>query len=424
MSQLAEAGKFMKICVLGLGYIGLPTACLLAKAGHDVVGYDVDEKKLEAIAAGKVLLEEKGFLELLAEVGGRFKLSTKILPADVFIICVPTPVYSDHKADSSYVFSAARSIVPVLQKGNVVIVESTVPPETTDAVAQLLQKECGLKLDTDFSIAHCPERGFPGNLLFELVNNDRIIGANTEQSQKLVMNLYRSFCVGQIFSTNCKTAEFVKILENTYRGINIAFANETALLSEKLGINVWEAISLANKHPRVKIAEPGAGVGGHCIPIDPWFVVKHGAPLIKLALKLNEHMPQHMIDLTRTGLEKAGKRLENSKVVVLGVAYKPNVADCRDTPALPIVAKLNEICKEVRVHDPLVKKWDFELSDFEQAIANADAIVLVTAHDFYKELNWNLLRPKLSKTPVLIDGRNVFKQAPEGFVYLGVGNTL
>jgi UDP-N-acetyl-D-mannosaminuronic acid dehydrogenase len=414
----------MKVCVLGLGYIGLPTACLLAKAGHDVIGYDVDEKKLESIAKGEVLLEEKGFLELLISVKDKLKLSTKVVPVDVYLICVPTPVYPDHTADLSFVFSAARKIAPVLQKNNTVIVESTVPPGATENVAKILGSGSGLKADVDFFTAHCPERGFPGNLLFELENNDRIIGANTDYSREKVFGLYSSFCKGQIFTTNCKTAEFVKVLENTFRSTNIALANEAALVAENLGINVWEAIDLANKHPRVKFAQPGAGVGGHCIPIDPWFLVKNGAPLIKLALELNEQMPQHIIDLARKGLERAGKRLEDSKIAVLGVSYKPNVADCRETPALAIVTKLKSLCREVNAHDPLVKRWNFELCDFDKAVINADAIILITAHDSYKELNWTLEAKKLSQPAVFIDGRGLFKQAPKDFVYLGVGNIL
>jgi UDP-N-acetyl-D-mannosaminuronic acid dehydrogenase len=413
-----------KICVLGLGYIGLPTACLLTKAGHDVVGYDVDEKKLESIAKGEVLLGEKGFPELLVSVKDIFKLSTRVLAADVFLICVPTPVYPDHTADLSYVFSAARKIAPVLQKNNTVIVESTVPPGATENVAKILESGSGMKADVDFFIAHCPERGFPGNLLFELENNDRIIGANTDLSKKLVFDLYSSFCKGQIFKTNCKTAEFVKVLENTFRSTNIALANEAAMVAEKLGINVWEAIDLANRHPRVKFAQPGAGVGGHCIPIDPWFLVKNGAPLIELALELNEQMPQHLIELARRGLERAGKRLENSRVAVLGVSYKPNVADCRETPALAIVTKLKEICKEVKIHDPLVKDWNFDLDDFDEAVLGADAVLLVTAHDFYKEVDWSLIASKMAQHAVFVDGRGLFKQAPEGFVYLGIGNIL
>jgi UDP-N-acetyl-D-mannosaminuronic acid dehydrogenase len=346
------------------------------------------------------------------------------LQADVFLICVPTPVYPDHTADLSYVFSAARKIIPVLRNGNTIIVESTVPPGATENVARILESESGLKADTDFFIAHCPERGFPGNLLFELENNDRIIGANTDLSKKLVFELYSSFCRGQIFMTNCKTAEFVKVLENTFRSTNIALANEAAQVAEKLGINVWEAIELANKHPRVRFAQPGAGVGGHCIPIDPWFLVKNGAPLIELALELNEQMPQHMIELTRRGLERAGKRLEDSKVVVLGVSYKPNVADCRETPALAIVKKLKEICKEVKIHDPLVKRWHFELDDFDEATSGADAVLLVTAHDFYKKLDWPLIAGKMAQPAAFVDGRGLFKQAPKGFVYLGVGNIL
>ncbi|MCK5233251.1 MAG: nucleotide sugar dehydrogenase [Candidatus Aenigmarchaeota archaeon] len=416
----------MKVCVIGLGYIGFPTACLMARAGHNVVGVDISEERVNNINNGSFLLNEPGFKELFDSAKKNIVAKMNPEKADVFVICVPTPL-KNKTPDNSYVESAANAIAPLVEKENLVILESTVMPKAThESIGKIIENKTSLKADTDFYLAHCPERAFPGNLIFELVNNDRIIGSDTEKGKEITKELYSSFCKGNLLLTGTVTAEVAKLSENTFRSVNIAFANELALLSEKLGINVEEVISLANKHPRVNIHTPGAGVGGHCIPVDPYFLV-HGqnAPLVKTALEINESMPKHTIALLKNALHSAGKNIEGAKVVLLGAAYKPDVDDARESPTEKLVEILVSYKSNVVVHDPLVKRFAYPVvSDIGSAVDGADAIIISTAHSEYKKIDWNRISKKMNVKPVIVDGRNLLSSAPPEFIYKSIGNPV
>lgn len=410
----------MNVCVLGLGYIGMPTACLLAASGNNVFGVDISEDRVKSVNDGTFRLNEKGFETLYQKARKGLGTGTAPKKSDAFIIAVPTPFTGEKKADLSYVDSALSSISGVLEKGNLVILESTVPPGTTRGMGETLKKKTGMEPDRDFFLAHCPERAFPGNLIHELVNNDRIIGSDTEKGKELARKLYSTFCRGRLFLTDSATAEFVKLIENTYRGVNIALANELAILCEKIGINVFEAIELANRHPRVNIHQPGAGVGGHCIPIDPWFLVGDGPGLIKKSLEINESMPDHMAGLLEKALKKAGKPVKGSRIVILGASYKPDVDDARETPTLPLARKLESLGADVTVHDPFVKKFKYKITDSIGVTRDSDAVMIVTPHSKYTGLDWKKITSGM-RTPVIIDGRNLVKSPPEGSIYFGIG---
>ncbi len=416
----------MKVCVIGLGYIGFPTACLMAKAGHNVVGVDISEERVSSINNGSFLLNEPGFKELFDSAKKNLVAKTTPEKADVFIICVPTPL-KNKAPDNSYVESAANAIALLVEKGNLIILESTVAPKTThSSVGKIIENKTSLNADTDFYLAHCPERAFPGNLIYELINNDRIIGSNTEKGKEIVKNLYSSFCKGHLLLTDAVTAEVAKLSENTFRAVNIAFANELALLSETLEISVEDVISLANRHPRVNIHSPGAGVGGHCIPIDPYFLI-HGqkAPLTSAALKINESMPEHTITLLKSALHSAKKNIEGAKVVLLGAAYKPDVDDARESPAENLANLLISNKANVVVHDPLVKRFAYPVvSDLGSAVECADAIIISTAHSAYKNIDWNSISKKMNAKPVIVDGRNLLSSAPHEFIYKSIGNPV
>ena len=417
----------MKVCVIGLGYIGFPTACLMAKAGHNVVGVDISEERVESINNGSFLLNEPGFKELFDSAKKNLVAKTNPEKADVFVICVPTPLKKDKTPDNSYVESAANAIAPLVEKGNLVILESTVMPKAThESIGKIVENKTNMKADADFYLAHCPERAFPGNLIYELVNNDRIIGSDTEKGKEITKELYASFCKGGLLLAGTVTAEVAKLSENTFRSVNIAFANELALLSENLGINVEDVISLANKHPRVNIHTPGAGVGGHCIPVDPYFLIhKQNAPLVKTALEINESMPKHTINLLKNALHSAGKSIEGTKVVLLGAAYKPDVDDARESPTEKLADLLISNKATVIVHDPIVKRFAYPVvSDLGSAVESADAIIISTAHSAYKSVDWKNMKEKMNTKPVIIDGRNLLSSAPHEFIYKSIGNPV
>jgi UDP-N-acetyl-D-mannosaminuronic acid dehydrogenase len=397
-----------KVCVIGLGYIGLPTALLLAKAGYKVLGVDINEKKLKEIDSGEYHLKEKGFDELFREVKNKGDFKVKNCPeeADVFIICVPTPLKrGEKKAELKYVEKATECIIPFIRKGNLVILESTVPPGTTEEVVIPILEKSGLKAKKDFYVVHSPERVLPGNLLQELVNNDRVIGGIDERSSVLAKQLYESFVKGRIYITDAKTAETVKLMENTYRYVNIALANEFAKICLKLGINVWKAIELANKHPRVNIHAPGPGVGGHCIPIDPWFLYEKApaeAKLIEEAGRINEEMHERIIAQVHKVVPEEGK------IAVFGVTYKENVGDVRESVASKIISKLIESGFVVSVHDPFAENFHYPLSSFEDALKGADCAIFLNRHEPYLKLtpeNFKLMRGN-----VIIDCKNLFDE--------------
>ena len=363
------------VAVIGQGYMGLPIAALIANAGHRVTGVDINPSVVDQVNEGRCPFDEVGLPELISKVvnAGALTASTKVPSSDIYLVAVPTP-HKDQRCDLTYVEAAIDSIVEVAVNGQLVIIESTISPQTSQKMQQRLV-EGGLEID----VVHCPERAIPGNTLHELVNNDRIIGSSSEQSATVAESLYRSFVKGDIFHTDTTTAECVKLIENTSRDVQIAFANELAEITSELGVNVLEAIRLANRHPRVNILNPGPGVGGHCIPIDPWFLVANttAGDLVRLCRGINDLQPTRVVER----LDPIFKKLGAKKLVLLGVAYKPDVDDTRETPAEPIYRLLTNNGYEVRYYDPYIESWVCpNLATIQQVDDWADAIILLTNH--------------------------------------------
>lgn len=384
--------NFQSVCVLGLGYIGLPTASTFARSGLKVTGVDVDQKVLKTLLEGKIHILEPGLQELAqgALDSGNLSVSDRPTEADAFVIAVPTPVTEDNKADLRHVMEAAEAIVPHLRKGNLVMLESTCPPRTTlDHVAPILERS-GMKAGSDFLLAYTPERALPGRILQELVENVRVIGGIDLASAEAGRDLYRSFVEGEILLTDATTAEMVKLMENTYRDINIAVANEFAQMAERLGVDVWKAIRLANRHPRVEILQPGPGVGGHCIAVDPWFLVEATpdlAPLIQQAMAINDGQPTHSANL----IERALGGLSGRRIAALGLSYKPNVGDLRESPATEVVAILADRGAEVHTFEPYDLAASVEGAAMEDSLEavlqSAEAVVLLVNHREFVDLD-------------------------------------
>ena len=399
-----------KICVLGQGYIGLPTALLFANNGHEVVGIDVNKRVVDTLKAGKMPFEEKGFQELLdgAIARNSFRAESLVEEADAFLVAVPTPFDSEMRmADLKYVISACEMIVPHLRKGNLVIIESTIPPKTCDKqVKQILEKST-LKMCEDFYVSHCPERAIPGNTLHEMVYNDRVIGGVDEKSTQLTAELYSSFVKGNLHLTTSTTAEMIKLMENTFRDVNIALANEFAQIADDYGIDVWKAIEIANKHPRVNILKPGPGVGGHCIAIDPWFLTENAnnSSLIMMSRQINDSMPQYVLKMVKEML--AG--IENPTITVFGVAYKGDIADTRATPAKKFIKLAEKEGYKVNIYDPFVKEWSYPIMGLEEAVDGSDCIVVLTDHSEFRRMDPREFCGKMHKLNVF-DTRNVISK--------------
>lgn len=415
-----------KICILGLGYVGLPIASVLATRGFDVVGVDTDPRIVETVNRGGIHIREPGVRTLLQAAlnSGRLRAASKIEPADVFIIAVPTPVTGDKRADIAHVRDAARTVASVLQAGNLVILESTSPPGTSEEILKPLLEESGLVAGTDFGLAYCPERVLPGRTVRELTKNNRVIGGIDRAAAESASRLYMSFVEGNIYLTDCTTAEMVKLMENTYRDVNIALANELALICEELGIDAWEVIELANLHPRVNIHWPGPGVGGHCIAVDPWFIVEQFptiARMISLGRAINDGMPDHVVRQVREILDG----VPTPRVAVLGVSYKGNTDDARSTPALPVIRGLEKAGIGFFIYDPHVRDFEYALSGLQEALAGADCILFLADHDEFKFLYPRELG-RLMRKRMVFDVKNAIQHdlwRRHGFtVYrLGVG---
>ena len=404
----------MKVGVIGLGYIGLPTALLHANAGHEVVGIDIDAKKVEKLRNGILPFQEKRLEELFEQAKKNFKATTdysSLKDVDAIIVSVPTPM-KDRKMMGDYVFNAMDMVGKNLKKGQLVILESTVTPGTTAGkVREILERESGLKAGEDFLLAYCPERAIPGNTIYEMVHNDRIIGGIDEESAKRAKELYSSFVKGNIYTTSSTVAEMVKVVENTYRDVNIALANELAKIAEKIGVNVYEVIELANKHPRVNVHQPGIGVGGHCLPIDPWFLVEvyPEAKLIPIAREINDRMVNDVVKI----IEKSGVK----RVTIFGEAYKPDVDDTRESPTHKLKELLERRGIEVRIYDPIVHP---NIS-LDETIKNSQCIVISTAHSIFKDLNWDKIISSLEEPKLIVDGRHFFENPPSGALFYGIG---
>jgi len=383
---------------------------MFAVSGMQVLGVDVNPRVVESLQAGHIHIEEPDLQTLVqaAVNSGQLRISLEAELADAFIIAVPTPITKDHKADLTFVRSAAETILPHLREGNLVVLESTVPPRTTRDVLQPILELSGLKAGVDFALAHCPERVLPGKILIELVENDRIIGGLTPRCADRAMELYRTFVRGALHQTDATTAEMVKVMENTYRDVNIALANQFAVLAEGFGVDAWEAIELANKHPRVQVLRPGPGVGGHCIAVDPWFLIESApeqAPLISAARKLNESMPGHVVDLIKT----QSPNPSDGPIAAFGLAYKGDVGDVRESPSVEVVLEAIRSGYEVRAHDPHVKHdggGDLPpCFDLAGALDGAQVLVLLTDHSAFRRLDPHEAG-ELMRTRRLIDTRN------------------
>ncbi len=410
-----------KVAVIGLGYIGLPTAAILAGNGIQVVGVDVNADTVDSVNRGEVPFVEPDLASYVAGAVSQHKLSaaTETPKAQAYIVAVPTPFNADHTADVSYIKAAARGIAPQLDGGELIILESTSPPGTTQLMGEyVLELRPDLSLDGDggkpaIHVAHCPERVLPGRIMIELVTNDRIVGGLTPHAAELARALYAVFCQGEILVTDAATAEMAKLVENSYRDVNIAFANELSVISDKLGINVWELIKLANHHPRVNILQPGPGVGGHCIAVDPWFIVAAApeeAKLIRQARESNDSKPDWVIQKIQEAV--AAKIAPN--IAVLGLAFKANIDDLRESPAVSIVEKLSLKLDgaSLVVVEPHVEKLPHQLAalqnvslgELESSLAAADAVVLLVDHDVFKEIDPALLGDK-----AIVDTRGIWQ---------------
>lgn len=376
---------------MGLGYIGLPTAALLANRTYYIHGVDLDQRAVDMINRGEIHIVEPELDTFVKSAvnSGKLKADIKPVEADVFIIAVPTPFHEGFVPNVDYVCAATLAIVPYIRSGNIVILESTSPVGTTDMVAKLLGDN-GVELSR-IHIAHCPERVLPGKIMKELVENDRIVGGTTEAATKITANFYRDFVQGEVLETDAKTAEMAKLTENSFRDVNIAFANELSILCDKFDINVWELIRLANRHPRVNILQPGAGVGGHCIAVDPWFIVHKGgedAKMIRTAREVNTYKTEWAIEkIKNAALEFAKEKNRKAKVACMGLAFKPDIDDLRESPALYITKRLVKEGMEVLAVEPNIKSYDgLNLVNYQDALNEADIVIFLVAHKEFKGL--------------------------------------
>lgn len=428
----------LSIGVIGLGYVGLPMAALFADRGYKVRGADINSEIVEKINTGRVEINESGVAELVRKVVsiGRFSATTNVAEvvrgSDVIIIIVQTPVDREGIPDLRALESACTIVAQNLSKRKLVIIESTIPPGATERIIIPILESSSLKAGSDFYLAYSPERAIPTKTLEEIQTNSRIIGGVNKESAEAAKELYSSITRGELITSDIRTVEVVKLIENTYRDVNIALANEIALLCEKLGVDALKAIEIANKHPRVHLHLPGAGVGGHCIPKDPHFLIHRAEELgielkvIKDAREVNESMPQHILELVKKALQNVNKTIENSKISILGIAYKGNTDDVRGTPSKKIIEELLQANCEVFSHDPFVSQ-DFGgkfSNDLSEVLRDSDCVVIVTDHDAYKRMDLKEFAKNLKKPSVVVDARRILNPEEvekEGISYFGVG---
>lgn len=401
----------MRTTFIGLGYIGLPTAIIAAKSGIDVLGVDINPTIVEKTNRGEIHIVEPGLQELCESVvkSGKLRASTKPEVSDAYLVVVPTPFKGNHEPDISYVEAATRSVLPLLKKGDLYIIESTSPVGTTEKMAELIYTERP-ELKGKLYIAYCPERILPGNVIYELEHNDRVIGGMDEASTKKAQEFYAHFVKGQLHATNAKTAELCKLTENSSRDVQIAFANELSFICDKAGINVWELIELANKHPRVNILQPGCGVGGHCIAVDPYFITAEfpmESRLIGSAREINNYKAFWCAERVQNEIlkfELANKR--KPTVALMGLAFKPNIDDLREAPAKYIVSKVMQATNnaDFLIVEPNVSEHKvYKLTDYKEAYEQADIVVMLVAHTPFKELPW-------TDEKVILDFCGVYKK--------------
>lgn len=428
-----------KITIFGLGHIGLPTASLFANNGFQVVGVARNNEKLSLINEGRSPIEEPGLEELIKKAVSEGNLTASddgleaVKDSNIMIIIVPTPMDEINRADLTAVKETCKTISKGLKKDDLVIVESTVPQGTCDNIVIPILEESGLKAGKDFSVAYTPERAIPNNTIYEMTHNARVIGGFDKKSTDRAVNLYQNITEGEVIRVkNMITAETVKLIENTYRDANIALSNEIAMICEELGVDAIEAITVANYHPRVNLHIPGPGVGGHCLAIDPYFIVETAkekgmqAPLISTARNINEGMPGHVIKIITDTLHEVGREINGSNIGLLGVAYKGNVADARETPAKALINILKEKGAKVYAHDPhtskeIIKRLGAEPSNMKKVLS-CDCVVLVTDHDEYKDI-----KPEMVKSPIFICTRPILDPEDfenKGIIFRGIGRWI
>lgn len=402
----------MKACFMGLGYIGLPTAIISSQHGINVCGVDINPKVVEKTNRGELHIVEPGLQDLLKKAVDNKSLvaSTTPFESEVYLIVVPTPFKAKHEPDISYVESATKTVIPFLKEGDLFIIESTSPVGTTEKMAELIFAERP-ELEGRIHIAYCPERVLPGNVIFELVNNDRVIGGIDDASADAAAEFYGKFVSGQLHKTNCRTAEMCKLVENSSRDVQIAFANELSMICEKAGINVWELISLANKHPRVNILQPGCGVGGHCIAVDPYFISSafpNEAKIIAQARSINNYKSEWCVEKAKNAI--LSFELENGKkpqVALMGLAFKPNIDDLRESPAMKIAKRLFAEMPDVKFNivEPNISSHpDFDIVDFQTAFELSDIVVYLTAHKQF------FMLPQEANDKLILDFCGVIKK--------------
>jgi len=414
----------MIVSVIGLGYIGLPTAALVASNKIKVFGIDVNQDIVNSVNKGKIHIIEPNLEKLVfsAVKDGSLRASSDITNSDVYIVAVPTPFMQNHKPDLSYIRSASKSIAKVLKIGNLVILESTSPVGTSEKMMEWMKEErpdlsfpeVGKDVKSDVFIAHCPERVLPGNIIKELISNDRIIGGISKYCSEVAHDFYTKFVKGECLLTDCRTAEMCKLIENSFRDVNIAFANELSIICDKLDINVWDLIKLANHHPRVNILNPGPGVGGHCIAVDPWFIVDSApdeSKLIRMARVVNDNKPLFIIEKLKKIVKKMNLEQSDISIACLGLSFKPDIDDLRESPALDIVKKIYQMkFNKTYIVEPNIKKipkslQTLELVDLKFAITSADIVLLLVDHTEFKNLDLSILSGKH-----IIDTRGIWSK--------------
>lgn len=398
----------MKVCVVGLGYIGLPTAAMFAKHGAEVVGVDINQHVVEKLNEGAIHIEEPGLGEVVRETVRKRKLtaSLEVVEADVFIIAVPTPNKDDEykSCDLTGVLTAVKEVIPNIRKGNILIIESTIAPRSMDDFIKPLIEGAGFTVGKDIFLVHCPERVLPGKIMDEIIFNNRIVGGITPACSEMAARVYSLFVKGEIIQTDAKTAEMSKLMENTFRDVNIALSNELAKICQTLKINVLDVIEMANKHPRVNLHQPGPGVGGHCLAVDPYFIVAKTpeiANIIQMSRDVNISMPLYVCG----NIEQLLKGIKSPKIAIFGVTYKGNTDDMRESPALEIIDELYQKGYNVTIHDPYVKSELFNLKTAEDAVEGADLILVLADHNEFKTIDYSQFVSKM-RQPILFDARN------------------
>ncbi len=410
----------MKICIIGQGYIGLPTAALFAKNGCNVLGVDIDEEIVNNLNKGKIHIEEPGIGDIIKKAVEKNVYHASMNPekSDVFIITVPTPyIKENYSCDLSYVIAACNEILDYVEKGNTIIVESTIASMSTDNIIKPIFEDKGFIIGEDIYLAHCPERVLPGQIINELINNDRIVGGITPLCSDKAAEVYSIFVKGNIMKTEAKTAELSKCMENTFRDVNIALANELAKISAEIGVNALDVIKLANKHPRVNIHSPGPGVGGHCLAIDPYFIyalAPDTAKIIKLARDTNKSMPSFVSEY----VEKILDTEKDAKIAILGVSYKGNTGDTRESPAFEIINLLKNKYT-LSIHDPHVENDNYE--SFEDATKDASLCLILSDHDQFKNLDYDYIFNNM-KNPIIFDTKNIIEDVPNNITLYNFGN--